>query len=79
MSGVKMLSGRYKYICLDCHEATWFTRRERMKRGGMLCNYCGSRGLEPSKASKGPEAIRAGHDAHREQTDRRKEKTRGEQ
>jgi len=44
-------SFRYKYICEECRQATYFNRRERTRAAGMLCRHCGSRRLNPSKAS----------------------------
>lgn len=56
---------RYKYICLDCGEATWFDCRERTRAAGIQCKYCGSRRLEPSKKSLARQNIPVFHDLKR--------------
>lgn len=42
---------RFKYLCEECQEHTWFNARERTRASGMQCSSCGSRHLVPSKAS----------------------------
>ncbi len=57
-----MARGKYKYICLDCGEATHFSRQERIRSSGMRCRFCGCRALEPSKASFANNNIPIFHD-----------------
>lgn len=52
----------YKYICLECGEPTRFTPKERIRKGGMKCSACGSRMLEPSKASNARHNLPIHHD-----------------
>lgn len=43
---------KFKYVCLDCAEATFFSRAERIKAARMRCARCGSIALEPSAYSE---------------------------
>jgi DNA-directed RNA polymerase subunit RPC12/RpoP len=52
----------YKYICLECQEATMFSPKERIAKGGMRCSACGSRLLEPSNASNARHNMPIHHD-----------------
>jgi len=60
-------AGTYKYICEDCGNENYFKRQERISRFGMRCRYCGSRYLEPSKASIANDAIAKANDARNDQ------------
>ena len=57
-----MARGKYKYICLECSEATHFSRQERIRSAGMRCRFCGCRLLEPSKKSFANHNIPVFHD-----------------
>lgn len=53
---------RYKYICDECGEATFLNARERTRRAGMQCQFCGCRRLEPSRCSEARTVLPAHHD-----------------
>ena len=44
--------GTFKYICEDCQEENWLTRKERDSASRPRCTGCGSTWLEPSNAGK---------------------------
>lgn len=64
---------RYKFVCEDCNEATWFNNRERTRSAGMQCSYCGSRHLVPSKKSLAKNNLPIFHDLKRENAEKRYE------
>ena len=59
--------GKFKYICEDCGEYTYFSRQERLRAAGMRCCFCGSRNVVPSKKSMAKDVIPQSHDARLEQ------------
>ena len=61
-----MRRGCYKYVCLDCKAETYFQRHERIRAAGLKCAACGSRFVEPSKASDAWTQLPAKQDAKRE-------------
>ncbi len=70
--------GNYKYVCLGCGEATYFSRQERIRAAGMRCSYCGCRQMEPSKASVANHNIPVFHDIKRGYDEQVKAKMAGE-
>ena len=57
---------KYKYICEECQEPTWFSSKERISSAGMRCSSCGCRWLVPSKASLANHNIGVFNDKKRE-------------
>jgi len=46
-----MSRGTFKYICDECNEETWLSRKSRNSRFRPRCIRCGSTFLTPSKRS----------------------------
>ena len=45
-----MSRGTFKYICEECNEENWLTKKARDSRFMPRCTSCGSTWLEPSNA-----------------------------
>ncbi len=58
--------GTYKYICEECQAENWLTKKERSSNFQSHCVECGSTWLEPSRGSKGADAIAEQQDAAKE-------------